>query len=252
MRPKQISFVVLIVAAAAVCIRLGIWQLDRLQQVRAENRAIQQRMDGPPVDILDLHGDVKDLIYQPVTVHGTLDADHEVILSPRTYEDEPGADLVTPLRISGSSEAILINRGWIPYAETSPAARSIYRHSGVVEVTGIVRASGQLPSFLFFTTGPTPSPSHPRDIWQAVDIPVIQAQTPYHLLPYYVLQTKPLASGGDQPLPDSNIELSEGSHFSYAIQWFAFALIALVGGGAWFRRRSSDAPSPHPEKPSTG
>lgn len=242
MRPKQISFVVLLLAVSAMCLRLGIWQLDRLQQARDKNTAIRQRMDGPPTDILSLQGDINDLIYQPVTAQGTFDSDHEVILSPRTYQDEPGADLITPLRITGSSEAVLVNRGWIPYAEEGRKSRSIYRHSDVVKVTGIVQAPGQLPSFLFFNTGPTPSPSNPRDIWQAVDIPVIQAQTPYHLLPFYVLQTKPLASGGDQPLPESNIELSEGSHFSYAIQWFAFALIALVGGGVWIRRRSSDPP----------
>jgi surfeit locus 1 family protein len=60
---------------------------------------------------------------------------------------------------------------------------------------------------------------------------------PYPLLPFFVAQTSTPSGSGEHPIPDPEIDLTDGPHLSYAMQWFAFAIIALGGAGAWIGRR---------------
>ncbi len=63
-----------------------------------------------------------------------------------------------------------------------------------------------------------------------VDLARIQAQLPYRIAPVYVLlQERTTTDPEELPLPAPLPELSEGPHLSYAVQWFTFATIALVG-----------------------
>ena len=43
------------------------------------------------------------------------------------------------------------------------------------------------------------------------------------------------------PAANVEIDLSDGPHLSYAIQWFAFATILLVGYAAYVRSRGAEA-----------
>jgi len=70
------------------------------------------------------------------------------------------------------------------------------------------------------------------DAWYWLNIPQIQQQfRNYDLLPFYVEQD-PLADSTALPAPGHEIDLSEGPHMSYAIQWFSFAVILIVGSVA--------------------
>ena len=73
------------------------------------------------------------------------------------------------------------------------------------------------------------SSTGPSTEWYRLDVEAIQAQMPYELLPVYLLQS-PLAEGnGNLPVRiETEIDLSEGPHLNYALQWFTFALIAGV------------------------
>jgi surfeit locus 1 family protein len=59
-----------------------------------------------------------------------------------------------------------------------------------------------------------------------VDIPAIQAQVPYELLPVYLLQVPPEGNATQLPYrAEPEVDLSDGPHLGYAIQWFIFSLI---------------------------
>jgi surfeit locus 1 family protein len=237
MRRKDWGFIALAVLAAAVFVRLGFWQLSRLQERRAHNDLIRQRMDLPAQPIDQAIEAPSDWTFRPVTLQGTFDADHEILLSPRSYQDQPGVDLVTPLVLQGKQGAVLVNRGWIPYEDIDVGPRAAFRTQAAVEVEGLVMASQPSVNLFLLPGPPTPSPEAFRVTWQTVDIPSLQTQMPYPLLPFFVAQTNSL-SPAEPPIPDPGIDLSDGPHLSYAMQWFAFALIALVGGVAWVRRRA--------------
>jgi len=72
-------------------------------------------------------------------------------------------------------------------------------------------------------------PSGPQEEVYRVDVAQLQPQMPYKLLPFYVL-AEPVADNANLPyrLPPE-IDLSEGPHLSYALQWFLFTLILGAG-----------------------
>ena len=128
------------------------------------------------------------------------------------------APLVLP-----DGQAILVARGWIPYADADPAQWAQYDEKpGAVALVGLLQKSQVL-------AGAKP-PETAQKEWFRIDIDAIQRQTPYPLLPVFLLQL-PAPGQGYEDLPYREIpfEISEGNHFSYAIQWFMFA--AILGGG---------------------
>lgn len=58
-----------------------------------------------------------------------------------------------------------------------------------------------------------------------VDIAAVQEDTPYTLLPFYVKVTPPEGEITSLPIPMAKeVDLSEGPHLDYALQWFIFSL----------------------------
>jgi surfeit locus 1 family protein len=75
--------------------------------------------------------------------------------------------------------------------------------------------------------------------WKWLNVERISRQVSGRLLPVYVLA---LPEGSTSALPyraDTSIEVSEGSHLSYALQWFSFALILLTGYPFYVRKHLS-------------
>jgi surfeit locus 1 family protein len=134
---------------------------------------------------------------------------------------------------------VLVDRGWIPYEFSVFSKREPYQNvTGTVTVTGLLRLS-QSKTAPIGPSDPFVNADMPRlDAWYWVNIPQIQQQfREYELLPFYIEQDP----GPDEtalPAPTHEIDMSEGSHLSYAIQWFSFAIILVTGSiGLWWSRR---------------
>lgn len=224
---------------AALFLRLGTWQLQRRAERRAANAQLLARLTQPPLSLDGAALDVAAVDLRRATVTGVYDYDQEIVLRNRTYNEFPGVHLITPLRISGSEAAILVDRGWIPYEDAAADRRARFdRPSGAVTVTGILRRSMVRSSFAS-PADPSLGPDRPRlDAWHRVDIPRIQEQIAYPLLPMYLELERPTTLPSTFPRPDPDISLSEGSHLIYASQWFAFAVIALAGYAFVFHQRA--------------
>jgi surfeit locus 1 family protein len=70
----------------------------------------------------------------------------------------------------------------------------------------------------------------PQQQWYRIDVEAIQQQMPYRLLPFFLLQTPPDEVQDVLPYRvAAEIDLSEGPHMGYAIQWFLFAAVLAVG-----------------------
>lgn len=236
MKLHRLFWIGLVAAAALTLIGLGFWQLSRWQERRALNAVIASRIDQPPVVLNGELVDERDMEYRPVVVSGSFDFSREIVLRNRTLNSIPGVHLITPLRIEGSENAVLVDRGWIPYDAASPELRAAYAYpAGAVTVHGLSRMSQTRASPLA-PADPPLGPGRPRlDAWFWLDIAQIQRQVPYPLLPFYVEQD----SGPDPnaiPAPGHEIDLSGGPHLGYAIQWFSFAVILVAGSIALARR----------------
>lgn len=218
------------------CIRLGFWQLSRLAERKASNALMAERMALPSLDLAQAVGSTDDLAFRMAEGEGVWDPTHEFLLANRSLAGAPGAHLVTPFRPDGSDLSILIDRGWISQESSNESARQEYRQEARVHVRGLLKPSQAEPTWAFLAD-PTPIPGGPpRQSWRVLHIPGVQQQTPYSLAPYFLELTEAPASG-HSPNPDPAIDLSEGPHLAYAIQWFAFSAIALGGIGVWVRKR---------------
>jgi surfeit locus 1 family protein len=202
--------------------RLGIWQLDRLAQRRAANAALIAVLESEPLDITTavLPPDLTPLKDRQAIAIGTFDFEQQGLLKLQVWQGLAGAHLLAPLLLADGKTAVLVDRGWIPEAETAVSNRRQYDEPGQQTIHGYIGLT---------QTRANSSQPLPYE-WFRVDIAQIQQQLPYDLLPIYLVQTPP--EGGDQAPPfreEQVIDLSEGPHLSYAIQWFIFALI--LGGG---------------------
>jgi surfeit locus 1 family protein len=249
--PKWLGpvLVAVIALAALVMVGLGVWQLERLGQRRADNAVLRARLAQTPFDI---NSDPTAVLaeYQPVRATGTYDFANEIVLRNRAYAESPGVHVLTPLRLTGSAAAVLVDRGWIPYTEAEPAARAVYQTpAGEVTVTGLARLS-QARTMPFLPADPTLSPDQPRlDAWFWPDLDQIQAQLPYPLVTVYLEADPPAApQAGSPALPlpyaGHDYDLSDGPHLSYAIQWFGFAATLVVGSLVLWRRSRTAATHP--------
>lgn len=241
--------------ATLVMLSLGFWQLGRLQDRRAENVIVAERLAQPPLDLNRLAAEAPGATpgappeYQPVVAAGAYDFKQEIVLRNRAYLDSPGVRVLTPLRLHGSEAAVLVDRGWVPYELAEAGLRQPFQApTGPVTVTGIVRPSQQR-QYDFLPGDPTLSPDMPRlDAWFWLDVDQIQGQVPYPLLPFYVeAAPDPAADPLALPIAGYEVDLSNGPHLSYAVQWFAFAAI-LVGGAVALTRVKPAGQVPPPPR----
>lgn len=237
--PRWIFTTLLVIAGVGVLIRLGFWQLDRLEWRQAFNARVTSQLSAETIDLnVDLPvGELYDMEYRDATVRGTYDFSQEILLRNQVWENRLGFHALTPLRIDGTEWVILVDRGWIPYEDGAPEMRGKYQVQPEVEVRGMIRRGQEKPDF-GGVPDPTLSPGQTRlDAWNVVNLTRIQDQSGLKLLPVYILQA-PDPAWTELPhrsLPE--IEISEGSHLSYAIQWFTFAAILGLGYPFFVRRQ---------------
>jgi surfeit locus 1 family protein len=228
-----------LVVVVAACVSLGLWQLRRLDARRAYESLVAERSAAPPVSLADLAPDPRTVdpdavAYRRVVVEGMFDPDHEVVLLGRALEGRPGNHVLTPLLLEDGS-ALVVDRGWVPYELRSPPVGQAPPPAGEVVVEGVV-----LP--------PSPDRSSGGDptLVTAIDLETIGERVDVPLLPFaLLLQEVDPASPAELPIVVAPPGPEEGPpHLSYAVQWFSFAAIAVIGYAILVRRELRSAPSP--------
>ena len=216
----------LVILGIAVLVRLGFWQLDRLDQRRDFNTwvATQWRLDPFNVNEQPIPDDLHALEYQRVQAQGEFDYSQQIALKNQNRNGAPGVNLITPL-VLDDQRAILVARGWVPVDQGKPDKWAQYDEPSVEPIVGLIQESQTLPNGESGTV-----PEEAQSEWFRLDIPAIQAQMPYELMPVFILQ---LPEDGRTtnalPFREEPIRLDEGSHLSYSIQWFMFALVLGFG-----------------------
>ena len=230
---------VLVLAGTALCIRLGIWQLDRLEQRRAFNTQYSTARAEPTLDLnQEQPEDVAEMEWRSVKASGEYDFANQVAIRNQYYGDQYGYHLLTPVRFAG--EAVLVDRGWIPAeGNSAPSDWRKYDEAGTVNVSGQIRL-GQTKRGLLGVPDPPTEDGAKLQIWNNADLARIAAQIPYPVLPVYI-QPDPQANDSEPPIPPAQpvIELTEGPHFGYALQWFTFATILFVGYPFFLRKQET-------------
>ena len=221
--PRWLLGHVLVVAICLAFVNLGLWQVRRLEDRLLQNIVMANRLSTPPAPIGELvagaGSDIDSLEYRNATAVGTFDTLEEVLVRSQVHRGSAGWHVLTPL-ILGDGRAVMVNRGWIPLEMDSvPVAAA--PPSGQVTVPGWVSLTRVRRS------GGALEPEGRLTQIARVDLARLQEQMPFELLPVYLVSD---LSGTPLPValerPDV---MDEGPHLVYAIEWFSFALIGVVG-----------------------
>jgi cytochrome oxidase assembly protein ShyY1 len=230
--------------SAAVTVRLGLWQLDRLAQRREVNFQLASRLVAEPIRLPGplsaappTGADLREIEFRPVVLRGYWDFTRERALTNQFWQGQLGLDVVAPFVLETGQQEVLVDRGWLPAAEVDPTRWEHFRppqRPGLVavEVRGYVRLDS------------------PRIGWEELRR---DAQTPgITLLPFHVVEEPPLSTVAvthDQPLPYKRLpvaSIGEGVHAIAAAQWFLISGIIVLGLLLYVRQKELGASRPGP------
>lgn len=212
--------IALLLLAAVVCVRLGIWQLDRLADRRAQSRSVEESRALPVVHLTAEGARRPDsLADRWVEATGRYDHVHEMVIRGEAFQGVPGVHVVTPLRLKGSDTAVLVNRGFVPAPDAVRAKTDTLREPGEVTVRGLAQAISSGSGRRLVSGG--------RVTWARLDLAAVRSSLPYPILPFSILQSPapglPRLPRRLEPPPTG-----DGPHLNYAIQWFLFAGMAAT------------------------
>jgi cytochrome oxidase assembly protein ShyY1 len=210
----------LVVILASAFLALGFWQLARDRQKQEKVRANNAAFAAPAPLVTTLNA--KDVgIKARAQASGTYDVAHQVLLRNQTRGDRVGDDLLTPLRLSDGT-AVLVDRGWIP--SPSSASGRGRGSTSTVTVRGLARAARSL------SAQDAPRTEAGLLSLARVDLGRVQQQVPYRVRDVWIeaQSQSPAPGAGDPQLPQPPSP-DPVNHMEYAIEWFAFAALPLIG-----------------------
>ena len=213
-----------VIVLAALFVNLGLWQLRRADERLLDNAVMSARLSDEPMSLQDLlaavGSDPSSLEYRRVRVTGRYRPDLELLIRNQTNAaGAAGFNVVTPFEY-GTDRFVLVNRGWVPLEmDTPPVGAS--PPGGEVTISGVIRLTQLRPA-----VGPV-EPDGILTVASRIDIDRLAQQMPGPVAPVWIQSTdETLLLPVSMPVPSFD---DAGPHTLYAIQWFAFALIGVVG-----------------------
>lgn len=232
--PRWVVGHVLVLVTVVTFVNLGMWQLGRLEERRSHNALLSDRMAQPAIDLAAAAADPDATAYRVVTASGTYLHEHEVLLSTRSHSGQPGHHVLTPLRADDGT-TVVIDRGWVPLDWDDPPVEQAAPPPGQVTVEGLL-----FPGSSARRSGALDGRGGELQFVSDVDLGVLEDATGLDLHPLYVLAREQQPPQAEFPRVAAARALTEGSHLSYAMQWFLFAGVVLVGYPLLLRRTARD------------
>ena len=234
----MLAALVLLLALAAVFVRLGTWQLDRASErsQQAAARAAAQLAEADPVPIDEVvspqSGITAEMVGRRVVVAGEYGAE-QYLVAEAGPDGEPGVVLLAPLFVAegaGAGAVLPVVRGWVAgpaedwVGERAPGG-ALAAPTGPVRVVGSIAGSeAALAGTGADGTLESVSAGQLANLWGS---PIysgyvrLELSEPAEAEPLRPAPAPAVAAGG---LPLQNL--------AYAAQWWVFGLFALL---VWIR-----------------
>lgn len=202
-------------------IRLGLWQLHKAEAKQALQAQFDRHLADVPVALPFTIDHLESWRYRHVSISGEYDTRYQILLDNQVENETAGYHVITPMRLEGSEQRILVDRGWIPAPAEHSVIPRIETPSGTQHITGSV----WLPSTKIFTLQ-APQTAW-QTVWQNMDMERYMHSAPFKTLPLVIRLDANSPAGGfvrNWPRPAERVE----TNLSYAYQWFGFAVALVV------------------------
>jgi len=200
---------------------LGFWQLDRAEEKRQQQAALEQAQAQPPTELTQTNA--RDTAaYRRILVRGRYLSDYNWLLDNQHRSGRVGYDVITPFELEEGG-VLLVNRGWVAAGTTRRDRPDPRAPEG--EVT--LFAQWLTPSDHPLLDGESGDLDWPKVVL-AIDPTVMEQHLGRELLPRYARldDGSPGALTTDWP----DLEVSSATHMGYAFQWFTMSLALVLWG----------------------
>lgn len=214
--------VVLTIGAVALFVRLAFWQIGRA----AENDALQTKFAAGQRSVVEVTAaNAAGLTqYQRVTARGRYDSAHQILLdSMPSAMGQPGYRVVTPFELEDGSW-LLVDRGW----HRPGATRSDIPDVAVAEASRAVAGQlSALPQPGVRLAGPASTGNNWPRVMNYPQQASVEQALERKVLPGLVLLDRDQPDGFERAW-QARTDFGSDRNLSYAVQWFGFAIAAIV------------------------
>ena len=221
-RPSWLGFAVLVICVS-LFIKLGLWQYNKAKLGQQVQTSYNESLDHEALELPASLENPELWKYKKVKINGRYETEYQILLDNQVEDNRAGFHVLTPLKIEGRNDYVLINRGWIPGGARHEDLPAISTPEGPVEIIGLV----WLPSKKIFTLESKSERAQWSKVWQNMDMERYQRSVPLHLLPVVIRLDAKSNAGGfvrNWQLPAEKIATNLG----YAYQWFGFAVASIL------------------------
>ena len=226
--PRWIVVHLGVLALVILMTYLAFWQLSRLDQKKSFNATLTAHSNAPVENVENIvSNDIESIEWRRVQLSGSYMTGKIVTVINRSQNGAAGYDVLVPFRTT-NNETFFVNKGFMQLSMPLPALRTT-----PLTVLGYIRDTQSRG-----TLGAIDSTDAAVREFQRFDIPLISERLGVDTPPLFIQLRNELPAPTEQwPAPVSLPELNEGTHLSYAVQWFFFALTALVAWVVVVRRK---------------
>jgi len=221
-RPTLIGTLVTI-CCIPLFIKLGLWQYNKAEQKLALQSQYDASSSHQPEAIPEDLSNPEALRYKQVEVTGEYVKQYQILLDNQVEGETAGYHVITPLKLDGKDELVLVDRGWIAASDNHADVPQIDVPIGAQKVLGQI----WVPSKKFFTLSPQSlEKAHWQVLWQNMDMDAYVKAVPIKVLPVVIRMSSDNQGGfvRNWIRPDDRI----ATHLGYAYQWFGFAVAAFA------------------------
>ena len=235
-RPGWLAMIAAVLGFAAACfLILAPWQFGRNAERSTQNDAVQAAVSASAVPVTDLMSTTAEpaaiAIWRPVTATGIYEPDRQVYVRLRQDSGgNPVSEVVVPL-LQADGTRLLVDRGYVSFSDVQEGVPLPALPTGTVTVTGRVQADQTDPANRaavrvdgrteVYAINAAAVPA--EDSAAGAGSGPVDADTFYR--GYVQLTAQSPGALGEIGLP----QVDAGPFLSYALQWCAFGIIALIG-----------------------
>jgi cytochrome oxidase assembly protein ShyY1 len=239
--PRWLALHLVVLLVIPAFVLLGRWQFGRFEERSANSAQVTANLEAAPVPLERLAAPGQQVResdrFRTVTVSGTYDPSHALVVRRRPQEGRAGYYVLTPL-VTGAGTAVIVNRGWVKAGATAETPPDVPPPpTGQVTVTGRLR-----PSETEESTGIRDLPGLPPGQVLLINAGQIGKAWPYTLVGGYVELTgqQPAATPAPEPVPEPDVGAGGGLNLAYGVQWWLFIGIAVGGWILLIRREVTE------------